>query len=244
MKHQKLYGVIILLVVWQVCAVVVNNAILPKPVSVFAVLLNTRTNQIYLHVLYSLGRIFAGISLALFVGISLGIALHTVKLLDYVLSPIVYLLSPIPKIAFLPIIMLAFGIGDASKVFIIFLIMVFQVTVALRDTMKNLPVEYITQFNIIGAKFFDKLIHIYLPSALPQIFTSIRIGLATSFSVLFFAESFGTRYGMGYYVMNSWTMFKYVDMYTGILVLGIVGLMLYWVISFIENIFISRTRSN
>ena len=77
---------------------------------------------------------------------------------------------------------------------------------------------------------------------LPDLFTSIRISLGTAVSVLFFVESYGTKYGMGYYIVNAWSRINYIDMYGGIIVISVVGFLLFTLIDFISD-FICKWNS-
>ena len=214
-----------LLVVWQIAAMLLNRNIFPQPIYVLQSFAVCYTDVIT-HTLYSLFRIISGVFLALFVGLPFGILLGYNAKADKMFSPYVYIISPIPKIALLPIIMLFLGIGEASKIFIIFFIMLFQVVVSVRDSVKNIPPEYFVPYYTIKAPTKWIVKDILFPASYADIFTSLRVGLATSISVLFFTETFGTKYGMGFFIMDSWVRVNYTQMYLGILWLGLIGFLL------------------
>jgi NitT/TauT family transport system permease protein len=220
---KKWFGVLILILLWQIIAVLADNKILPTFIEVMiATFVNIKS--IMIHTYFSTIRLIIGVIISIIIGMPTGILIGYHRRLSEYFSPIIYLLAPIPKIALLPLIMLLFGIGDMSKIFIIFIIMFFQVVVAAHDAVKNISSDYFIPLKTIKAKHKDILIHIIFPAALPEMFTSIRIGLATGISVLFFAETFGTKWGLGFYIMDMWMRLDYKQMYSGILFLGILGL--------------------
>lgn len=221
---KKTLGIISFIFVWQLAAMCAAKKIFPAPTDVFFSLLNN-SRQLAMHSVYSIYRLVAGVMSAIIVGLPLGLLLGYFKKADRFFSPVLYILAPIPKIALLPLIMLFFGIGNVSKIFIIFIIMVFQVIVAVRDCVNKIPEPYFMSCRAARANAPFIFLNIVFPAALPDLFTSVRVGLATSISVLFFAESFGTRWGLGFYVMDMWMRLDYRQMYLGILALGTIGLL-------------------
>ena len=146
------------------------------------------------------------------------------KKIDLILSPIIYFSYPIPKIALLPIVMLIFGLGDLTKIVMIFLITFFPVVVNIKDEVKNIPEDVFYTMYSLGATNIQIIKEIVFPGSLKAILTSLRISIGTAISVLFFTENFGTEYGMGYFIMDSWMRINYIQMYSGILILSIIGL--------------------
>lgn len=221
---KKTLGLLAIVAVWQIAALLINKKILPVPVDVFVSFINNPW-QIAQHSLFSIYRLTAGVALAIAVGLPCGLLIGYFKKADRLFSPILYVIAPIPKIALLPLIMLFFGIKDMSKIFLIFIIVVFQVIVAARDSVTKIPPEYFMPYNAAKAKNSYIFRNIIFPSSLPHLFTAIRVGLATSISVLFFAEGFGTKWGLGFYIMDMWMQLNYKQMYLGIITLGIIGLL-------------------
>ena len=154
--------------------------------------------------------------------------------IDRYLSPIVYLTYPIPKIALLPILMLLAGLGESSKLLMIFLIVVFQVMISVRDGIHEIPKEIFEPLVSLGASFADVFREVLWPASLPKFLTALRVAMATAISVLFFTETFGTQYGMGYFIMDAWLRVNYLDMYAGIITLSGIGLLLFGIMDLIE----------
>jgi len=227
----------IIFAVWQILATIINKPLFPPPYAIIINIFETFHSQIAVHVGYSFIRIIVGLLFTLLIGIPVGILMGYFKKIDVVLSPIIYFNYPIPKIALLPIIMLIFGLGDLTKIVMIFLITFFPVVVNIKDEVKNIPEEVFYPMYSLGATNFQIIKEIILPGTLNSILTSLRIGIGTAISVLFFTENFGTEYGMGYFIMDAWMRINYIQMYSGILILSLIGLLFFIIIDFLEMIF-------
>ena len=230
---------IFLFVLWYIVAMILSLPIIPSPLSVIERLVNIFQDTIAIHAFYSLERIFAGVLLAVSFGIPLGVLMGYIPKLDKLFAPLVYLTYPIPKIALLPILMLLCGIGEMPKVLMIFLIVIFQLLVALRDGIKNIPQEIFYPLYSLGASFWQIFAKILWPAVLPSFITALRVAMGTAISVLFFTETFGTKYGIGYFIMDSWLRVNYLDMYAGIVVLSFMGLILFAILDLCEQYFCS-----
>jgi len=225
-----------LLIVWQVIAWLVNASILPGPVTVLGALIRETPRGLGKHFLASARRVAISMLISVVLASPLGLLLGQSQLLNRLLSPVVYVLYPIPKIVFLPLILLFLGIGDVSKVFIITLILFFQVLVVVRDQAANLRPELIHSVRSLGAGRLGLLRFVYLPATLPAVLTSLRLTVGTAVAVLFFAESFATEAGLGYYIMvETWTRLAYPEMYAGVVAMSLLGMGFYLVIDQLER---------
>lgn len=236
-KFWYLYGMITFLTLWYGSSILINLPIIPSP---WIVLLNLEKiffAKIAIHSFYSLWRIVAGVFLAILVGVPIGLCMGYFARWNRMLAPLIYLTYPIPKIALLPIVMLLFGLDEFSKILMIALIIVFQIIVAVRDGVKSIPKETYYPLYSLGAAFPNILWEILIPASLPKFLTSLRIAMATAISVLFFTETFGTQYGMGYFIMDAWMRVNYLEMYSGIVVLSSIGLIIFGVIDYLERKF-------
>ncbi|MDF2548883.1 MAG: ssuC 6 [Anaerosolibacter sp.] len=229
------YGMIALLLIWQGLSMIIALPIVPAPFDVMINLVKIFASKIMIHGGYSLWRIGAGVLLSILIGVPIGLVMGYFETWDRFLSPITYLTYPIPKIALLPIVMLSFGLGELSKILMIVLIIIFQVIIAIRDGVKAIPKEAYYPLYSLGANNKDIFREIIIPASMPKFLTSLRIAMATAISVLFFTETFGTQYGMGYFIMDAWMRVNYLEMYSGIVVLSMIGLLLFVSIDFIER---------
>ena len=236
-KQFKLFiqGFLLLNVLWFLASVLMNTNVVPNPIDIYKNILNLVEDDIAIHIVYSLKRIAIGLALSLAVGIPIGIIMAYSKKVSKVLYPLVYLCYPIPKSVLLPVAMLIWGMRDASKIVIIFLIIVFQVIVAVRDSVANIEPTMYQVVKSAGASKWQVIRHVTMPAILPQLLTSVRISLGTAVSVLFFVEGYGTKYGLGYYILDAWSRINYVDMYLGIMVISLIGFALFVLIDFLYD---------
>lgn len=229
------YGLVILLILWYIVSLLIKLPIIPNPISVFINLFQVFQDKISIHLIYSFIRIIEGIGISLLIGVPLGFLMGYFPKWDKLLSPLLYFSYPIPKIALLPIIMVLFGLGEASKLIMIVLIIIFQIIITSRDAVKDIPKETFHSLQSLGASQTQIFTEIIIPASLSEILTATRLALGTAISILFFTETFGTEYGMGFFIMDSWLRVNYLDMYAGIIVLSLMGFSLFILIDSIER---------
>jgi ABC-type nitrate/sulfonate/bicarbonate transport system permease component len=231
-----LLAIVGILAVWQLASIVINRSVLPPPWEVLRAFFVEFPQDLGRHTLVSAWRVVASILVAVIVAVPLGLALGLDPIADRLAAPVIYLLYPIPKIIFLPVILLLLGIGNASKVFIIALILFFQVLVVVRDEAANLRPELIASVRSLGAGRRAIFRFVYLPACLPAVLTSLRVSIGTAIAVLFFAESFATTSGLGYYIIvETWGRLAYPEMYAGVVAMSLLGLLLYFVVNRLER---------
>lgn len=228
---------VVLHVLWGLIAALLKRDMLPSPPAVYRALFKLDGGDMLLNIGTSMGRVFAGIALALIAGLLLGLLMGRSPRWNKLLDPVVYLTYPIPKIALLPVAMLFLGLGEASKIVMIALILVFQVIISVRDGVKAIPADMYDVLTSLGAGRMAKFTQITLPGALSSILSTIRISLGTAFSVLFFTEIYGTEHGMGYFIMDAWLRLDYPGMYAGILLFSGVGFLLFVLVDMFEHRF-------
>lgn len=222
-------------VAWGLAARIIRAPFLPGPGAAFARLAERLSDgSLLLHLAASARRIALALLAAGPAATVLGLAAGRSRRLDAFLSPFVYLLHPLPKVAFLPIIMLFFGLGDAAKVILIALIIFGQILVAARDAAKAIDEGAIRSVLSLGATRADLFRHVVFPACLPALLTSLRVGLGTAIAVLFLAETFATQSGLGWYVMDAWARVDYPDMYAAIVALALFGFLVYVMIDLAE----------
>ena len=229
------FSIFLCLILWAVTAQILQMPVIPSPEQVLLRLMQKFPNTIAVHAGYSLLRIVLGLVVAVAVGYPVGVLMGYFPRVNRLLAPILYLTYPVPKIALLPVVMLLFGVGETSKMLLVFLIIVFQVVVAVRDAVAAIPPETYAPLRVLGATFAQIVRHIIVPASLPKFITAVRVAMATAISVLFFTETFGTQYGIGYYIMDAWLRVNYLDMYAGITVLSTMGLVLFILLDWAER---------
>ncbi len=230
-----LAGVVMFFVLWQLLALIVNRPILPSPLEVVPLFLQNITGELGLHFLASAARVLTAIILATLLAAPLGLALGQMPRLDSVVGPLIAIIYPIPKIIFLPVIYVLMGISDLSKITLIASIIFFQILVVVRDEAAGLKKELILSVKSLGAGRRALFKYVYIPASIPAILTALRVSVGTAVAVLFIAEQSLTSYGLGYYiVIETYQVLLYPEMYTGIMGMGLLGVLLYFAIYSIE----------
>ena len=230
-----LLGLIMFLFFWQALAWVIRRPIMPSPVVVLPLFFTSIFGELGLHLMASAGRVLVAIGLSVITAVPIGLGLGQLPKLDRIFAPLIAIVYPIPKIVFLPVIYVLMGITDVSKIFLIALIIFFQILVVVRDEAANLHPEMILSVRSLGAGRRALFRYVYFPASLPAVLTALRISTATAIAVLFIAEQSLTTYGLGYYiVVETYQVLRYPQMFTGILAMSLMGLALYFVINNLE----------
>ncbi len=239
--RDALFGLLATMVIWQLLAWIAlialpTPSVFPPPTEVLTVFFSLIFGELGWHFLVSAWRVIAAIAIAVVLAVPIGLALGQMPFLNRLFSPLIYIAYPIPKIVFLPIIMVLLGAKDASKIFIISLILFFQILVVVRDEATQLRPELIMSVRSIGAGRLALYRFVYLPATIPAVLTALRVSVGTAIAVLFFAESFATTSGLGYYILiEAWSTLRYPEMYAGVLAMSLLGLFLYFVIDGLEK---------
>ena len=192
-------------------------------------------NSLYSHVGASLARTLVGFSIAVLVGVPLGLLIGRVKTLESLFFPWFAFLRPIPAIAFVPLVILWFGIGEFSKISVIFFTSFLYITVNTIAAVKGVPEQLLRAGNSLGAQNRKLFMYVILPAALPQILNGIRIGSAVSWTLVVAAELIAAQVGLGYMIMDAATFFRVKDVYVGLIAIGIIGFLLESTIAFVEH---------
>jgi len=238
---KKYLGVVLALFVfialWHIASLLVNRAILPGPAAVVQALVRMAvTGRLWHHVGVSLARVSWALILSAIPAFALGLAAGRSERLNRLISPFVYLLHPSPKAAFLPVIILFFGIGEAAKIFLIAFIIFSQMLVSVRDASRQVAAEYLEVVRSMGAGKLSLLRHVIIPAALPGFFTAFRISLGIATAVLFVAETFVSRNGLGHVILDAWIRLAFTEMYAAIMALSVLGLLLFIITDILEYI--------
>lgn len=235
-RRDALLAAMGLLVVWQIAAMIVNLPILPTPLKVGGVFIQELQNGLVNHFVYSLWRVFVGMALSVLLAVPVGLAIGGSKSLNRIFSPLIYLLYPIPKVVFVPVVILFLGISEMAKITILFLILFFQIVVLVRDQAAGLSPQLIQSLNSLGAGRRALFWFVYLPASLPAILTALRQSIGTAVAVLYITELSATKYGLGYYIYyNGSTLLDYPAMYAGVIAMSLLGLGMYFSVDWLEQ---------
>jgi NitT/TauT family transport system permease protein len=177
------------------------------------------------HLWVSLFRIFSGFLLGAVPGIILGVVMGMNRTIRVALDPVISAIYVLPKIAILPLVMLIFGIGEMSKVVIVgiasFFLVLINTTVGVRDID---PIFFEAGKNY-GANRLQMFYHVIIPGALPIIFAGLRLSLGTALIVIIAAEFVAAKYGLGYLIWFSWQTLLTENMFAGLVVVMVLGVL-------------------
>ncbi len=232
---KTLYSLLFLFGVWSLVYVLVPHFMFPNPLKTIFHFVSIFFPVLSKHIVASFFRILISLFISTLLGVFMGLITGFYKFFDHIITPILYLLYPIPKVAFLPVFMIIFGLNNASKIALITAIIVFQIAITTRDSIKQIEKEYIYSVKSLGMSNLQIHLHLNIPFCLPKIITSIRNSIGAAISILFFAENYATNVGLGYFIMDSWFVANYVNMFCGIIALSLLGYLFFKATDLIEK---------
>ncbi len=236
-------GVVAVLAVWQAVSTfrVINPVVFPGPVDVvWAALTLAPPERVLVHVRSSLVRIVWGFVLGAGLGVLIGVASGWSRRLGHVLRAPIELLRPIPPLAWIPMAIIWFGLGESSKVFIIFLGAFFPIVTNAHKGMIGIDPDLFRAAQTLGVRGWRLLLRVALPAVLPDIATGVRIGWSLSFGALVAAELIAADRGLGFMIMNARELGQISVIMYGIIVIGALNLLTDWLIR--EALFRRRLR--
>jgi ABC-type nitrate/sulfonate/bicarbonate transport system permease component len=201
-----------------------NPIMLPPPDAVLKVgIAMAMSGELMRHIVASLSRVVQGFFIAAGLGVLVGTLVGRSRVLEDLVEPVVELLRPIPPLAFLPMMVLWFGIGEASKIGFIAYAAFFPIFTTTLEGIKFVDPLLIRAAASLGASERDIFRHVVLPAALPNILTGLRIGFGLSFFVIVAAEFIAADSGLGFLINDARTFFLISNMLLGAAVIGVIG---------------------
>lgn len=221
---------VLLLVWWGVTALgLIAPLFLPAPQQVLKKLLLIASPQgfmdatLWQHLAASLTRMLVALLFAALIGIPVGIAMGLSPAIRGLLDPLIELYRPVPPLAYLPLMVIWFGIGETSKILLIYLAIFAPVTLSTLAGVKNAQQVRIRAAQALGATRWQLLRWVILPGALPEILTGLRIGLGVGWSTLVAAELIAATRGLGFMVQSAGEFLATDVVLAGILVIALIA---------------------
>ena len=203
---------------------VFNPVLLPAPDEVLrAGIKMAASGELLRHITASLSRVLWGFGIAAVLGVVVGTALGRSRVLEHLVEPTLEMLRPIPPLAFLPMMVLWFGIGESSKVAFIAYAAFFPVFTTTVEGIKYVDPVLIRAASSLGATERQIFWHVVLPAATPNIITGLRLAFGLSFFVIVAAEFIAADSGLGFLINDARTFFLVANMLLGAAVIGIIG---------------------
>lgn len=234
--------IVALLAVWFVVtnAGLIAPSYLPSPQALFSSFMHLlqsgyQRTPLWDHIGISLFRALSGFVLGVAVGIPTGLVTGYNRSADAAMSPIMAFIRPIPPIAFIPMVVLYFGLGEVGKVVLIFITSFNYAHVNAHAGATHVPIAYIRAARTLGltpGQIFRKVV---FPAAWPYIFTGLKVAMALSWAVVVAAELVGAQKGLGFMISDAAQVFQIPVVFIGIILIGSIGLALNMVLSLAET---------
>jgi len=234
----------LLIAVWWLLVDLTRSAIFPTP---WQVVMGTveliRDGTLWDHIGASLMRVATGFGLAVLFAVPLGLWMGWVKGAFSTLNPIFQILRPISPIAWIPIAILWFGVGNASPIFLIFISSVFPMVVQTTAGVHTIERRYLRAAENFGVSRYTLFRRVIIPAVLPQIIVGMRIGLGVAWLVVVAAEMIALRSGLGYLIIDSRNAGNRYDLViSGMAIIGLIGLSLDGAMRLLEGLKVVRWR--
>jgi taurine transport system permease protein len=221
---------VLLAIWWAVTALqLISPLFLPAPQQVLHQLVVIASPQgfmdatLWQHLAASLGRILVALLAAVVIGVPVGIAMGLSETVRGLLDPLIEIYRPVPPLAYLPLMVIWFGIGETSKILLIYLAIFAPVTLSTVAGVRSVAQVRIRAAQALGANRWQLLRFVVLPSALPEILTGIRIGLGVGWSTLVAAELIAATRGLGFMVQSAGEFLATDVVIAGISVIAIIA---------------------
>ena len=227
-------GVAVVLIAWQVMATAYDlELILPPPLSVARNIFNTLTlnyeqrwlygPNIYEHLLSSFARAITGFSMAAMIAIPLGLFVGRFRTVREYVDPVIRSLYPIPGIAWIPLAILWFGLGNTAVIFVVFIAEFFPLYFNTEAGARNINPILVDAARCFGAKRLTLLRRVILPASIPYIITGMRIALGGAWRMIVAGEMLASQSGIGSVLMESRFQFRATDLMMAMILISVVG---------------------
>ena len=228
----------VLVAVWWAVVAITNSVIFPTPLQVVTGTVElVADGTLFEHIGSSLFRVACGFGLALVIALPLGLWMGLVRGAFQTLNPLFQILRPISPIAWIPIAILWFGVGNASPIFLIFISSVFPMVVQTTAGVHTIERRYLQAAENFGVSRWTRLTQVVIPAVLPQIIVGMRIGLGVAWLVVVAAEMIALRSGLGYLIIDSRNAGNRYDLViSGMIIIGLIGLMLDGIMRLLEGL--------
>ncbi len=234
-------SIFVFLVIWQLGTMFTDLGILlPSPIEALTGFAQSFVEPIgyhtmFWHIYWSVYRVLPAYILGAIFGIVLGITMGWYKFMEAIFRPIFEMIRPIPPIAWIPIAIVWFGIGEGSKWFLIFLAAFMNVTMNAYAGATNVDPVLVGCSKMLGASDRQIFMTVVLPSSVPSIFAGLQIALSSSWATVVAAEMIRSSEGVGWIIINSQETNDAVMTLVGVIAIGIIGYLLAILMRFIEG---------
>ena len=218
-----------LLLVWELAARFgfIDTRFFPAPSSIISLLISmTQSGELVVHTLTSLRRLFWGALIGGIPALVLGVIMGLNRPIRAIFDPLIAATYPIPKSSILPLALLIFGLGEASKIFMVAIGVFFPVAINATTGVLEINKIYLDVGRNYKAARWNTFWTIALPGALPVIMTGFKLGIGIGLILIAVAEMIGAKSGLGYMIWSAWETFSVEQMYVGLFTIALIGFVL------------------
>ena len=240
-RAMNIVSPVFLLLIWELCARAgfIDVRFFPAPSKVFQVMYNMIQNgQLEKHVWASLQRLWWGILFGGIPALVLGIAMGMYRTLRVIVEPVIMATYPIPKSAILPLILLIFGLGEASKIVMVATGVFYPILINAMAGVLEINKIYFDVGRNFGASRWQVFRTVALPGALPLIMTGVKLGVGLGLVLIAIAEMVGAKSGLGYMIWNAWEILSVETMYVGLISIAVLGLVFTLLLNELERMIV------
>ena len=218
---------LLILIAWCVLSYghIVSPLILPTPTQVLVSTVKLwQQGELWPDIKISVFRISVGFLASAILAIPLGILIGAYKSVEAAQEPLIGFIRYIPVPALIPLVMVAAGIGESAKILLIFLGTYFQMVIIVADVTRQVPRELLSAGRTLGANRWQLLFYVLLPATIPGLLETCRTMIGWAWTYLVIAEVVATDSGLGYRIMKAQRFLRTDEIFTGLLILGLLGL--------------------
>jgi nitrate/nitrite transport system permease protein len=246
-------GFLGIIVLWWVVALA-NHELMPTPPEALIANLDYILNPFYQRgpgnlgigwlLLASLRRVLLGFLLGAVVAIPVGFLIGMSKNAMLTLNPIIQIFKPVSPLAWLPIALAIFNLADPSAIFVIFITSLWPTIINTALGVSSVPKDYLDVARVLEMPRWRQILKIILPASLPYIFTGLRISLGIAWLVIVAVEMLTGGIGIGFFVWDEWSRLNLSSVFLAVLVIGLTGLLLDYVVGKIQELVTHRPRTS
>lgn len=247
----SLLSIVLFLGIWYLVTDVLHqfsSTTLPSPVRIFETFVKKMTSTapdgatLPEHIASSLQIAMSGYALGVLIGTPLGIVMAWYKKADLFVRPVFDLIRPVPGIAWIPLMIILFGIGVTSKIVTVFLSAFVPCVLNSYTGIRQTKDVHLWVGQTFGASNFQMLIHIAVPTALPMVMAGVRVALGSAWTCIVAAELLASTKGLGYMIQQARGIYRPDIIICGMIAIGLVGALFSWILSKIENLVVKGVK--
>lgn len=240
-----IFSLLLFFAIWQIVSSILNNPLFPSPIEVIISLyLLFAQGVIFDHIISSLIRVLMGFSVSLLFASTAGFIIGMSPIFNRLATPIIEILRPIPPIAWIPLSIVWFGLGDASASFIIFIAAFFPIFTNVVFGVESLPRIYKRISKNYRLGIFHKFIHVIFPFTLPYLLNGIKTSMGIAWMAVIGAEIIASNRGLGYFIEINRVLLNINNVIATMIVIGVIGFLLVNLFSFLESKIVYWEKNN